>query len=456
MKIVIGGAGAVGKHLAKLLSKEHQDCTLMDDDGSRLEGLDSDYDIMTMQGSPTSIKDLEAAGVKNADLFVGVPPDESRNMNACIIAHGIGAKKTVARIDNYEYLDPKLKPFFEKLGIDSLIYPEVLAAADIINALKLSWVRQRWDVHGGALVMLGIKLRETCEILNQPIKLLCGPDDPYHIVALKRGGETIIPGGNDELHNGDLAYFMTTKEYIPYIRKLVGKEHYADVKNCIIMGGGKATVRVALTVPDYMNVKIIEQDEKRCEKLNSLLSDTDCMVIHGDGRDLGLLVEEGIRNTQAFVALTDSAEANILACLTAKRLGVRKTIALVENLDYVSMAEGLDIGTIINKKTIAASHIYQMMLDADVSNMRSLMLVDSDVAEFTAAEDSPVTKKAVKDLGLPFGVAIGGLVRDGHGMLVNGNSRIQAGDSVMVFSHEHDMKKVEKFFKQRQLFDFLG
>ena len=455
MKIVIGGAGAVGKHLAKLLSKEHQDCTLMDDDGSRLEGLDSDYDIMTMQGSPTSIKDLEAAGVKNADLFVGVTPDESRNMNACIIAHGIGAKKTVARIDNYEYLDPKLKPFFEKLGIDSLIYPEVLAAADIINALKLSWVRQRWDVHGEALVMLGIKLRETCEILNQPIKLLCGPDDPYHIVALKRGGETIIPGGNDELHNGDLAYFMTTKEYIPYIRKLVGKEYYADVKNCIIMGGGKATVRVALTVPDYMNVKIIEQDEKRCEKLNSLLSDTDCMVIHGDGRDLGLLVEEGIRNTQAFVALTDSAEANILACLTAKRLGVRKTIALVENLDYVSMAEGLDIGTIINKKTIAASHIYQMMLDADVSNMRSLMLVDSDVAEFTAAEDSPVTKKAVKDLGLPFGVAIGGLVRDGHGMLVNGNSRIQAGDSVMVFSHEHDMKKVEKFFKQRQLFDFL-
>ena len=456
MKIVIGGAGAVGKHLAKLLSKEHQDCTLMDDDGSRLEGLDSDYDIMTMQGSPTSIKDLEAAGVKNADLFVGVTPDESRNMNACIIAHGIGAKKTVARIDNYEYLDPKLKPFFEKLGIDSLIYPEVLAAADIINALKLSWVRQRWDVHGGALVMLGVKLRETCEILNQPIKLLCGPDDPYHIVALKRGGETIIPGGNDELHNGDLAYFMTTKEYIPYIRKLVGKEHYADVKNCIIMGGGKATVRVALTVPDYMNVKIIEQDEKRCEKLNTLLSDTDCMVIHGDGRDLGLLVEEGIRNTQAFVALTDNAEANILACLTAKRLGVRKTIALVENLDYVSMAEGLDIGTIINKKTIAASHIYQMMLDADVSNMRSLMLVDSDVAEFTAAEDSPVTKKAVKDLGLPFGVAIGGLVRDGHGMLVNGNSRIQAGDSVMVFSHEHDMKKVEKFFKQRQLFDFLG
>ncbi|MDD5895090.1 MAG: Trk system potassium transporter TrkA [Prevotellaceae bacterium] len=451
MKIIIAGAGAVGTHLAKLLSREHQECTLMDPDPSRLEGLDNDYDIMTMTGSPTSIKDLENAGTKDADLFVGVTPDESRNMNACILAHAIGAKKTVARIDNYEYLDVKLKPFFRKLGIDSLIYPEVLAAQDIINGLKMSWVRQRWDVHGGALVMLGVKLRETCEILNQPLKELCGPDDPYHVVAIKRGGDTIIPGGNDELRNSDFAYFMTTREYIPYIRKVAGKEHYADVKNVIIMGGSKTTVRTALTVPDYMNVKIIERDGARCDRLNELLSDTDTMVIHGDGRDIGMLMEEGIRTTQAFVALTENAETNILACLTAKRLGVRKTVAMVENLDYVDMAEGLDIGTIINKKTIAASHIFQMMLDADVSNMRSLMVADSDVAEFTAAQGSPVTRKPVKELGLPTGVTIGGLVRHNVGMLVNGNSQIEAGDSVMVFCHEHNLKKVERFFKPKTL-----
>ena len=451
MKIIIAGAGAVGTHLAKLLSREHQECTLMDPDPSRLEGLDSDYDIMTMVGSPTSIKALQMADTKNADLFVAVTPDESRNMNACILAHAIGAKKTVARIDNYEYLDIKLKPFFRELGIDSLIYPEVLAAQDIINGLKMSWVRQRWDVHGGALVMLGVKLRETCEILNQPLRELCGPEDPYHIVAIKRGGDTIIPGGNDELRNSDFAYFMTTKEFIPYIRKVAGKEHYADVKNVIIMGGSKTTVRTALTVPDYMNVKVIERDTARCEQLNELLSDTDTMVIHGDGRDIGMLMEEGIRNTQAFVALTENAETNILACLTAKKLGVRKTVAMVENLDYVDMAEGLDIGTIINKKTIAASHIFQLMLDADVSNMRSLMVADSDVAEFTAAQGSPVTRKPVKYLGLPTGVTIGGLVRRNVGMLVNGNSQIEAGDSVMVFRHEHNLKKVEKYFKPKTL-----
>ena len=451
MKVVIVGAGAVGTHLSKLLSREHLDCVLIDADEERLSGL-SDYDVMTYQASPTSILALKEAGIDNADLFVGVTPEESVNMNACILAHALGAKKTVARIDNYEYLSPDLQPFFKNLGIDKLIYPEVLAATDIINGLKLSWVRQRWDVHDGALVLLGIKLRESAEILNQPLKNLCGPDDPYHVVSIKRGGDTIIPGGMDELRVNDLVYIMTTKEYIPYIRKIVGKEHYADVKNVIIMGGGKTAVRAALAIPNYMHVKIIEKDIQRCERLNELLEQEEAMVIHGDGRDLGLLEEEGIRNTQAFVALTGNAETNILACLTAKKLGVRKTVALVENLDYVSMAESLDIGTIINKKTIAASHIFQMMLHADVRNMRSLMMAESDVAEFVAAEGSRVTRKPVKDLGLPFGVTIGGLVRHGEGMLVNGNSQILAGDSVMVFCHEHKLAAVEKYFKKLSLF----
>ena len=450
MKIVIAGAGAVGTHLSKLLSGEHQNCVLIDDDEERLGGL-SEYDVMTYNASPTSIKALKEAGADKADLFVGVTPEESTNLNACILAHTLGAKKTVARIDNYEYLSPENQEFFKKLGVDSLIYPEVLAAIDITNGLKLSWVRQRWDVHNGALILLGIKLRETAEILNRPLRELCGPDDPYHIVAIKRDDDTIIPGGMDELRTNDLVYFMTTKEYIPYIRKIVGKEHYTDVKNVIIMGGGKTAVRAALTIPSYMNVKIIEKSSQRCERLNELLEREEAMVIHGDGRDLGLLEEEGIRHTQAFVALTGNAETNILACMTAKKLGVRKTIAMVENLDYVSMAESLDIGTIINKKTIAASHIFQMMLEADVDNLRSLMLVDADVAEFTAAEGSKVTKKPVKDLRLPFGTTIGGLVRDGVGMLVNGNSQILAGDSVMVFCHDQKLNNLEKYFKKNAI-----
>ena len=446
MKIIIVGAGAVGTHLAKLLSREHQDCVLIDADDERLAKM-SEYDVMTYCASPTSIKALKEAGVQNADLFVGVTPEESININACILAHALGAKKTVARIDNYEYLAPGLQQFFKNLGLDSLIYPEVLAAIDINNGLKLSWVRQRWDVHDGALILLGIKLREQAEILNQPLKDLCGPDDPYHIVAIKRGGDTIIPGGDDELKLYDLAYFMTTKNYISYIRKIVGKEHYVDVKNVMMMGGGKTAIRAATTMPEYMDVKIIESDEEQCHRLNEEIDTDHAMVIHGDGRDLSLLMEEGIKNTQAFVALTGNAEANILACLTAKRLGVRKTVAMVENFDYVSMAESLDIGTIVNKKALAASYIYQMMLDVDVQNIRFLMTANADVAEFTAQQGSKVTRKRVFELGLPKGATIGGLVRHGVGQLVSGGTQIEAGDTVVVFCHEVNMKKIEKYFK---------
>ncbi|MFW5608946.1 MAG: Trk system potassium transporter TrkA [Prevotella pectinovora] len=447
MKIIIAGAYAIGSHLAKLLSRNNQDIVLIDDDEQRLENISSDYDILTMHASPTSLAALKNAGAADANLYIAVTPDENLNMNSCVMAKAIGAKKTVAKVNNYEFVEPEMAKFYEKLGIDSLIYPENLAAYDIVNGLKMSWVRQRWDVHGGALVMLGIKLRETCEILDRPLKELCKPDSPYYIVAIRRDGDTIIPGGNDVLKMYDLVYFMVTKQYIPYVRKIVGKEHYVDVKNVMIMGGGDTAVRALKNMPEYMNVKLMEHDVERCDILNDQIDDQRVMVINGDGRDLQLLNEEGIHTTQAFVALTSNAETNILACLTAKRMGVRKTVAAVENLDYVNMAVSLDIGTIINKKAIAASHIYQMMLDAEVNNVRFLMTANADVAEFTAHPESKVTKKRVFELGLPNGATIGGLVRNGEGHLVSGGTQIEAGDIVVVFCYNVRMEKLEKFFR---------
>lgn len=445
MKIIISGAYTIGSYLARLLSRNKQDIVLMDECSENLEKISNEADLLTMEGSTTSIKNLKEAGAEDADLFIAVTPDESKNIAACVLAHQLGTKKTVARVDNPEYVEPSNQELFHQMGVSSIIYPELLAAKDIINGLKMSWVRQRWDVHDGALVMLGIKLRESCEILDRPLKEISGPDDPYHVVAIKHNDETIIPGGNDTLQLYDLTYFMTTKQYIPYVRKIVGKEHYVDVQNVIFMGGGKTAARAVRMLPEYMHAKIIEQDPTRCEELNNIL-DEDTLVINGDGRDIGLLQEEGIRNTQAFVSLTSNAETNILACLTAKRMGVRKTVAAVENFDYVGTAESLDIGTIINKKAVAASHIYQMMLDANVENIRFLMSVNADVAEFVPSPDAKITRKVVRELNLPRGVTIGGLVRNGEGMLVSGNTQIEAGDSVVVFCYNVDMKKVEKLF----------
>lgn len=445
MKIIIAGAGAVGTHLAKLLSGERQDIILMDEDEERLARMDSNFDLMTVCASPTSISALKDAGVSGTDLFIGVMPDESRNMTACMLATNLGAKKTVARIDNYEYLLPKNREFFSKLGVDSLIYPEMLAAKEIVDALKMSWIRQWWEFAGGALVLIGTKMRNTAEILDVPLKDLGSRDDPYHIVAIKRGNYTIIPRGDDVVKENDIVYFTTTKKHIPYIRKISGKESYADVRNVIIMGGSRIAIRASQYIPDYMQVKIIEMDLSRCHRLTELVDDR-IMVIHGDGRDMSLLMEEGIRTTEAFVALTGNSETNILACLAAKRMGVTKAIAEVENIDYIHMAESLDIGTVINKKKIAASHIYQMMLDADVANVKCLTFSEADVAEFVVKEGSKITKKPIREMGLPKGITIGGMIRKGEGILVNGNTQIQAGDHVMVFCLNEMIKKAETFF----------
>jgi trk system potassium uptake protein TrkA len=451
MKIIIAGAGAVGSHLAALLSKENHDIVLLDDDADKLARAAEGLDLMTLAVSPTSISGLKEAGTPQADLFIAVTPSETRNMTCCILAHSLGAKKTVARIDNGEYVEERNLEFFQKMGIGSLIYPEFLAAQEIVAGVRRSWVRMWWEVHNGALIILGIKLREEAVALyGKQLKDLCPPDSPYHIVAIKRDEATIIPGGFDELKLGDIAYFMTTKKYVPAIRRLVGKEGYADVKRVMIMGGGRIAVQTCHLLPDYMEAKIIERDLNRCHQLGDLLDNDDVMVINGDGRDMDLLTEEGIRQTQAFCALTADTEENILACLAAKRMGIRKTVALVENTEYITMAEKLDIGTIINKKAIAAGHIYQMMLAADVASVKSLTIADADVAEFLAAEGSHVTRQPVMKLGLPKGITIGGIVRDGVGQLVNGHTQIQPGDHVVVFSRTALFKELDRFFGKPQ------
>ena len=445
MKIIIAGAYAIGNYLASLLTRSNEEITIIDTDEEALDSINPDLDVLTMHASPISIKALREIGTSSADLFIAVTHDQEVNMCACTMAKSLGVKHTVAKVEEYEYAKEKNKEVLRAMGIDSIIYPEMLAAQDIIKGLKMSWVRQRWDVYGGALTMLGIKLREGCTILDRPLKELIGPDDPYHIVAIKRGNETIIPRGDDSLKLYDIAYFMTTPQNIPLIRRIVGKEKYDDVSSVMIMGGGKTAVRTAITMPDYMKYKLIEIDPQRCEQLNELLKRSD-YVINGDARDTSLLIEEGIRNTQAFVALTGSSEANILACLTAKRHGVRKTVAVVENVDYIDMAESLDIGTIINKKAIAASRIYEMMLEGKASNVRFLMHAKADVAEFTAAPDSLATRKRVFELPMPKGCTLGGLVRNGEGILISGGTQIQTGDIVMAFCHNADMHRVEKLF----------
>ena len=443
MKIIIAGAGEVGTHLAKLLAKEHINITLMDEDPSKLKDLDANYDMMTKEGLPTSIQDLKETGVKDVDLFIAVTPSESVNITSCMIANSLGAKKTLARIDNYEYLLPQNKEFFEKLGVNHLIYPERLASKEIVTSLETTWLRQNLSFCNGELILLGIKVRSNAVIVNK--KFMSGFFDhrKYRIVAVKRNNVTIIPGGSDEIMPNDIVYFIARPEDFDFVREQAGKIDY-KINSAMIMGGSRIAQKTVQALPPHISVKILEKDREKSYLLAEKCQRA--LIINGDARDLELLKEEGVQDMDAFIAVTSNSEANILACLAAKRLGVKKTVAEVENIDYIMLAESMDIGTVINKKMIAASYIYQLTLDADVLEVRTLTSADAEVVEFVAKQGSKITKSKIKDLRLPANVNIGGYVRKGEGYIVAGDTIIQPDDYVICFCVSSAIRKIENFF----------
>ena len=436
MKIIIAGAGEVGTHLAKMLSQEKQDIILMDPNEERLNFTNSSMEILPMVGNPTSIRDLEEAGIRKADLFISVTPEETTNVAASILASKLGARKTLTRINNYE--------LFEKMGIGSMIYPEMLAAKEIVTAVKRPWTRQYWELFGGALILIGVKVRDNSRLVNKQLSELLNEQKLYHIVAIKRQNETIIPRGMDRIESGDIVFFTTTKGHIEDVRLHAGKRD-PEVKKVIIMGGSRIAIRTCQYLPNNIRVKVIETNKDKSHRIAEVVPGN-VLIINGDGRDTDLLMQEGIKDAQAFIALTDNSSTNILACLAAKRAGVFKTIAKIENIDYIPLAESMDIGSVINKKLIAASHIYQFLLDADVSNVKCLTFANADVAELVARPDSKITRKQVKDLNLPKDLTLGGLIRNGEPMMIKGDTHIQAYDHVVVFCLDTAMRKLEDYF----------
>lgn len=444
MKIVILGAGEVGTHLAKLLSREEQDILLIDDDKERLDNIDANYNLMTLKGGATSFGTFREARVGSCDLFIAVTPYETTNVVACSMAKSLGAIKTVARIDNYEFMKTENRGFFTRMGVDSMIYPEYLAAKEIDTAMRRSWVRHWFELHDGEIIIVGVKLRENARIIGLQLKELAMAQNAFHISAIKRNHETIIPRGDDYILVNDILYFATTHKHVNDLLDLCGKTDQ-PVYNVMIMGGTRIAKRLTKIASDRYRFKIIDADKDVCERLAEKCP-PECDIVHGDARDFDVLMEEGITEMDAFIALTDSSETNILACLTAKEFGVRKTIAEVENVQLISEAEGLNIGTIINKKLLASSSIFQLLLDADDSSPKCLALADAEVAEIEVKPKSKITKGAVKDLKLSRDMTIAGLIREGKGMLVKGDTVILPGDHVVVFCLAGAIHKIEKLF----------
>ena len=442
MRIVIAGAGEVGTHLAKMLSNEEQDIIVIDNEEKKLHNLDN-YNLMTMQGSAVSLDTLKSIQVGAADIFIAVTPHETINVIACSMAKSLGCKKAVARIGNYEFMKPASKKFFSSYGIDILIYPEYLAALEVRTAMQHTWARNWFEMLNGELVVAGVKVRDNARIVGQKLKDMLGISNFMHVNAIKRNREIIIPGGNDEVMPNDIIYVATTPRYIDDVIAICGKEKH-EVESVLIMGGNEIVKQLAQLIGGKYKVKIMHNNMEECQALADKLPE--CNVVFYETGDTDVLEDEGVEDYDVFVAMGESSESNILSCVMAKEMGMRKTIAQVENLQFFNEAESLNIGTIINKKLIASSTIFQMMIDADTETSKSLALADAEVAELEVGAGAKVTKAKVKDLRLSSDMTIAGLVRNGEGFLVTGDTQLQAGDRVVVFCLAGAIHKIERMF----------
>ncbi len=445
MNIVIAGDGEVGFHLAKSLSDLNHNITVVHPHSALLQKLVNESEIGAVNGDSTSFEVLHRAEVHNCDLLLAVLHDESINIITCILGKKMGAKRTVARVSNVEYLQTNNKMMFRSLGVDEMVCPERIATKEIINLLNHNIATEFFDFSNGLLSMYLIRLDENASVINKTMReiVLEYPEIEVRIVAILRNNETIIPNSTVTFKKGDLAYIISKPRQLEPIKKVIGSAD-VDIKNVMIAGGGRIGRFTALDLENKKRVTLVDENPKRCETLCEVLNNT--LVINGDATDVDLLKDEGIDRMDAFVAVTNSTETNILTCLHARKYGVKKTIALVENTDFINLSQAIGIDTIINKKLITASYIARFTVKGDAVSSKWLSGTNAELIELTAHEKSKATKVPIKDLNIPQGATIGGIIRGNQAILPTRETQIMAGDKVVVFTLPKVMYAISKLF----------
>jgi len=446
MKIVIAGAGDIGFHLAKLLALEQQDIVLIDNNQEVLDYVVTHLDVITIKGDSSSVTVLEEAGVRNAGLFLAVTTSEKTNLLAAILAKKLGAKQTIARINNREYLADITKDHFKQLGVDSLICPRQLAAQEIARLIRQVSLTDIFDFEKGKISIIGFMLDESSPLVDKTIREIDqnNPEVPFKPIAILRNHKTIIPRGDFMLQGKDHIYCVTKNDNIDQVIKFVGKD-LVNVKNIMIVGGSDVGQTTAQLLEEEYNVTLVERDKETCKLLAENLNNT--LIIKADPGNVELLKEEGLEKMDAFIALTPNSETNIITSLMAEDAGVFKTIALVDNTDYTHISQNIGIDTIINKKLIAANNIFRFVRKGKVEAITSLHGVNAEIIEFVIQKNNRITKYKVKDLHFPNKAVIAGVIRGEESLIPDGNFQLQLHDKVIVFSLPEAISKVEELFR---------
>ena len=455
MKIIIEGAGQVGSHLAKMLSQEGSEITVIDNDPERIRGLMTTADVAAIQGPPSKVELLTEAGCSNADLFIAVNPtmNQSVNIVSALLAKKLGAKRVIARIDDESYLAPENKLLFKDMGMDMMFFPEKSASEEILDMLRHSAATDSMDFARGKLQLAVFKLDDDSPLLDMNVKEFAhamkekNADHDFRIVAIARGGKTIIPSFDTTFKAYDYLYIITVRDSMPGLVKFLGKDKI-DVRRVMILGGSEIgqMVPTRLVGQKLDDIKIIDIDAAKCRRLSEILPD-EVSVVSGDVRNTDFLQEEDIRSYQAVLAVTGNDETNILTCVVAKKLGVPRVIAQVENLEYVRLAEEMGVDSVVNKKLVIASRIFKFTLSDKVRSVRYMSGTDAEVLEYTAAPGSKITKKTLKETDFPANAIIGGIIRGGESFIAVGHTQIEPYDRVAVFALPDAVKDVDKMFR---------
>ena len=444
MKITIVGAGTVGTHLAKYLSGEQMDIFVVDKDVEKLQALDSEYNLMTVVGDGTVFHTLRQAEAGESELFIAVTDVAERNIVACGMAKSMGAQMTVARVDRHDYLEPDNQLVIKKMGVDNVIFPEYLIARGIIESISHSWMRYWYEFKAGQLVMVGIRLMEGAPLSRQLLRYLNHYHDRLHISVIRREFQTLIPKGGCELKPNDILYLTTSADYLPEVARLTGNTPY-EIKRVIIVGTGKITEMTLENAPKHIHFTVIEKDAVKARRLSGLFPNAE--IINGEASDYEVLEEAGIDRADAFIALEGTSAGNILSCLNAEELGVKKSIANVERPQFFSMAESFDIDTILNTQFLMGNAVFQLLIDAGVDTSKFLMLPDAEVLRLDIKQGAKITESLVKDLRIPEEITFAGFIRDGQAGLVNGQTQFQPGDTVLLVCLHGALQKAYKLLK---------
>ena len=446
MKIIIAGAGSVGFHLAELLAYENQDIVLIDLDQDVLDYASTHTDVLTIKGDCASIDVLEQANISNADLLLAVTTSEKTNLITAILAKKMGAKQTIARVSNEEYLHDDQKKIFRELGIDSIISPVQLAAKEISKLVKQAYFTDIFEFEEGNINLVGVTLDEYSDLVDVGVRDLPTFSSEVNLrpIAILRGHQTIIPRGDTIFRQNDHVYFITKKDRIDELKKIIDRREI-EMHNIMIIGGTELAQATARKLEKIYSVTLIEKDKNTCKQLAENLNDT--LVIHGNFSDFDLLLEEGLENMDAFIALAENAETNIIACLTAENHGVYKTIALVENKEYVHVSQNIGVDTLINKKLIAANNIFRYIRKGKVEAVITLHGVDAEVIEYEIQKSNQLTRKPLKELHFPQTALIGSVIREGTSHFPNGDFQIKIGDKVIVFALPNAIARLDKLFR---------